>query len=149
VAQDNSQRKTALLALFNTLKTVSGMREVGQTVKGPEEVKLFPSAYIVVGNGSREPVDIQNVHFEHDPNYRIYLYQKETRVDELAGALEDIIKLVLDKIDALEQTLRAACTGYDLWVSEIATDEGAIAASGNRIALAIITVHAQFGALDA
>ena len=125
------------------------MKEVGQTVKGPEEVKLFPSAYVVAGNGPRLPKDIQYIHYEHTAQYRIYLYQRETQVDKLAGALEDVIKLVVDKIDELEQTNRASCSSYDLYVSEIATDEGAISASGNRIALAIITVTVEFPAKDA
>ena len=36
----------------------------------------------------------------------IYVYQKEERPDDLAAALEDVIKLIVDKIDLFEQTYR-------------------------------------------
>ena len=148
MGQDNSLRKTALSDIASALKEIVTLKEVSQTVKGPEEVVNFPAAYIVGGSGPREPTDIQYVHFEHVALYRIYAYQKSSKAENLAGDLEDIIKLIVDKMDVKAPVFSAA-SGYDLRVSEIATDEGALAIVGQKLAMAIITIDVKFPSRDA
>lgn len=146
--QDNSDRQTVLDDTKAALDALIGFKEVSFTVRAPEEVQVFPSAFIVGGTGHRMPADIQNAHFDQKMEVVVYMYWKEVAPGELAKELEKLIKKVVDKLDETGQELRVS-GAYDLYVSLIETDEGKMAATGMKLAMAILTITALFPARDA
>jgi len=148
VYQDNSDRTKILTDLCDAMRTLIGFKDISFTMRAPEEVQVFPSAYIVGGTGHRMPADIQNVHFDQKMEAVIYMYWKEVHPGALATELETLIKRVVDKLDEVGQVIKIT-GGYDFYVSLIETDEGKMAATGMKIALAILTITALFPARDA
>lgn len=147
MGQDNTLRKQSLVDLTQMLTNMGDFREVGQTLKSPEEIKNYPVAYVLGGSGPRVPVDTQQVHFDHEAKNKVYLFVREVNPNLLAGDLEDIVLKVLDKIGdtySANQTQHE----YNGFVSEIDTDEGAIASTGLKIAMAVLTITLQFPAAD-
>ena len=149
MAQINTRRKQALVDIKAALvaMTTTVFQEVSYTLKSPEEVQVFPAAYIVGGGGDRIPADIQNVHFDHSTEIVIYTYWKEATYGNLALELEDMIEDVLNKLDAVGQTKKTS-EGYDFYVSHVETDEGTLSSVGLPISMAIITVTALLPASD-
>lgn len=147
VFQDNSDRAKVIEDIRDALKTIIGFKEISFTVRSPEEVLVYPSAYIVGGTGRRTPADIQNVHFDTQMEAVVYLYWKEVAPGSLATELEVLIRKVVDKLDEWGQTVKYD-KGYDFYVSLVETDEGKLAATGMHLAMAIITVTALLPARD-
>lgn len=141
MGQDNSRRKQVLIDLKSALVALGLFQDVTFTITGPEQVIKFPVAFVVAGGGAREPRDIKYFHFVHNMECEIYLVCQEQIPGNLFLELEDLIKSVVDKIDDDSQTLQDS-QAYDMFVSNIETDRGTVAAGGARIAIAVITVTA-------
>src|SRR3990172_7735328 len=111
VYQDNSVRAKVIEDIRDALKTIIGFREISFTVRSPEEVLVYPSAYIVGGTGRRTPADIQNVHFDTQMEAVVYLYWREEAPGNLATELEVLIRKVVDKLDEWGQLIKIS-RGY-------------------------------------
>jgi len=149
-AQDNTYRLQALEDIKDALVAMNVFREISDSPKGPEEVQVFPCAYYFGGEGPREPADVQHVLFRSVVEYSIFLYVHESEskgsianVPGLAAKLETLIQLTMDKMDACTQgTFRNS--GYDMWVSRVDTDGGALRMTGSPIAMAVVVLTANF-----
>lgn len=148
--QDNSKRKQVLQDLKTVLQAINGIAELSSTLKSPDEVTVTPAVYYVGGSGPRDPKDIQLVHFEHRPTFFVYVYTQKSNdqsAQGLAEDLEDLIKTIVDAIDNGKTVFQSH--GYDLYASDISTDEGTLANTGYPMAFGQITLTAELPSADA
>lgn len=147
--QRNDRREQSLRDVKDILETMGLFEEITFAVKHPEQVMRFPSAYIAAGGGPRDPADVQNFHFDHRAEVVLYVFWKEKEVGELSMELERyVVKPLLDAIDIAGQRLKTD-EGYDIYVSQIETDEGTLSSTGMPVAMAVLTLTVKSPAEDA
>lgn len=145
--QDNRGREQAIMNVYQAMKELGVFKDLGFTVFSPEESPVFPSAYIVGGDSTREPKDLQMVHYEQVYDVILQVTVKEVVKGELGLELERLIVLILDKIDK-SYRVWSEQYGFDQYVSRIETDNGSLASVNLPLAAAILTVKTLLPAKD-
>ena len=158
MSQDNTLQSLALADLRLALDEIGIFREISGTIKGPEEVSVYPCAYYALGDELESQFkDIQHVHYETISSFLVVVYVHETETKGIVGRESDLalmlaktIQLVKDKINEYRVD-EFRTHGYEQRDPpfQVETDNGALAMTGSPIAMAAITIRLYFPPADA